>query len=154
MSNKVIEIRQHRFPTDLYYTDRHLWLRRETDGSVVVGVDDFGQKLAGRIVSIRLPAEGTPLEPGKVFGTMESTKWVERLRSQITGVVKSVNQRLRTAPSLVNEDPYGNGWFVAIKPTGNIDQELSKMVTGNTIESWAGKEIEEKERLIPKKGIG
>jgi len=152
MSNKVIEIKQYRFPTNLYYTDRHLWFRRESDGSVIVGIDDLGQKLAGKIMTVRVLAEGAALEPGKVFGTMESTKWVERLRSSITGVVKNVNKKLSSMPSLVNEDPYGNGWFIRITPTANVDQELNKLVTGEGMESWVRKEIEERERLVQKKG--
>lgn len=152
MSNKVIEIKQYKFPTNLYYTDRHLWYRKETDGSVTVGIDDFGQKLSGKIMTFRLPAEGVSLEPGRIFGTMESAKWVERLRSSITGMVKNVNQRLRTMPSLANEDPYGNGWLIKITPTADADRELGKLAFGDALESWIRKEIEEKERLVQKKG--
>jgi len=151
MSNKVIEVKQYRFPSYLYYTDRHLWLRKDSDGLVTVGMDDLGQKLAGKIIAIRLLGEGTSLEVGKIFGTMESAKWVERLRSSIAGAVKLVNQKLILSPSLMNEDPYGDGWLIKITPTVNVDQELSKLVTGNSLESWVMKEIEEKERLTQKK---
>jgi len=149
--SKMLEIRQYKFPTGLYYTDRHLWFRKETDGSIVVGLDDLGQKLAGKIVALRLPAEGTATEPGKIFGTMESAKWVERLKSSVTGVIKSVNPRLKSTPSLINEDPYGNGWLITIKPTADVGQELSKLTTGDALESWIRKEIEEKERLTTKR---
>ena len=150
MQNKVIEIKQYKFPSDLYYADRHLWFRKESDGSITVGLDDLGQKLAGRIVAIRLPAEGVALECGKIFGTMESGKWVERLRSSVTGVVKNVNQRLRAAPSLVNEDPYDDGWLMTVMPTADVDEELSKLVTGEALENWLRREIEEKEHLAQK----
>jgi len=151
MSSNVIEIKQYRFPTDLYYTDRHLWFRKEPDGSVTVGIDDLGQKLAGKIMSMRLSIEGSSLVPGKIFGTMESAKWVERLISSVTGVVKSTNQKLRSMPSLVNQDPYRDGWLIKITPTATVDQELSKLVTAEALESWVKKEIEEKERLARKK---
>lgn len=151
MANKVIEIKQYRFPTNLYYTDRHLWFRKESDGSVISGIDDLGQKLAGKIVAIRLPAESVALEPGKIFGTMESGKWIERLRSAITGTVRGVNTQLGSTPSLVNEDPYGNGWLIRIMPTANVDQELGKLATGGSLEGWVRKEIEEKEGLSRKK---
>ena len=150
MPDKSIVINQYKFPTDLYYNDRHIWFRKETDGSVTAGIDDLGQKLAGRILTIRLPAEGTSLEPGKIFGTMESAKWIERLKSSVTGTVKSVNNKVKSIPSLVNQDPYGEGWVIKIASTANVDQELSKLVTGEGLGSWAVKEIEDKERLSRK----
>lgn len=150
MSNKVLEIKQYKFVIDLYYSDRHIWFRKDLDGSVTVGLDDLGQKLAGRILTVRLPAEGTSLELGKIFGTMESAKWVERLKSSVTGTVKAVNSRVRSAASLVNEDPYGEGWMIKIAPTSNLDQELSKLATGDSLRSWAVKEVEEKESLVKK----
>lgn len=151
MSSKIVEVKQYRFIADLYYNDRHIWFRKDPDGLVTVGIDDLGQKLAGKILTVRLPAEGTSLEPGRIFGTMKSAKWVERLKSSVTGTVKTVNGRVRSAASLVNEDPYGKGWFVKITPTANLDQELSNLATGDSLRSWAVKEIEEKESLIKKK---
>ena len=150
MADKVIEIKQYRFPTNLYYTDRHLWFRKETDGLVAVGLDDLGQKLAGKILMVRLLAEGASLEPGRIFGTIESGKWVERLKSSVTGTVKTVNSTVKSAASLVNEDPYGEGWLIKITPTADLNQELSKLATGDSLRSWAVKEVEEKEGLMKK----
>lgn len=150
MSYKVIEIKQYKFPVELYYNDRHLWLKREVDGALTLGMDDLGQKLAGKIVAMRLVREGYSVTPGKIFGTMESAKWVERLKSPVTGIIKAVNQRVRVRPQIMNEEPYGAGWLVKIAPTGDVDGELAKLAHGEGFEEWAEREIEEKEKQAGK----
>lgn len=138
-----MKYKEYEFPEDLYYTDRHLWVRKESDGTVSVGFDDLAQKLIGRVMFLRLPKKGTVLEAGKEFGTVESVKWIERLKSPISGTVKEVNMALRTNPKLVNQDPYGS-WFVKVEPTGKLEEELSQLIHGDKLEEWVKKEVEEK----------
>ncbi len=140
----VVYVGEYRFLKELYYTDRHLWVRKELDGTLTLGVDDMGQKLAGKIRFIRLMREETSLEPKKVFGTMESMKWIERLTSPLTGIIKEANSNLGRRPTLINEDPYGAGWMIKIEPTGSVDKELSNLIHGEGLADWARKEIEEK----------
>jgi glycine cleavage system H protein len=144
MSQRIIEIDGIKFPVDLYYTDRHVWIRKEGNRVLVVGIDDLGQKLAGRISVITLIEEGHSVVPGKVFGVMESMKWVERLRSPVTGTIAEVNEGLMSRPQTVNENPYGLGWMVKINATSNLDRELLGLVFGESIKNWAMKETREK----------
>lgn len=138
-----MKYKEYDFPEDLYYTDRHLWVKKESDGTVSMGFNDLAQKLIGRIMFLRLPKKGTALEAGKEFGTVESVKWIERLKSPISGTVKEVNMALRTNPKLVNQDPYG-AWFVKVEPTEKLEEELSQLIHGDRLEEWVRKEVEEK----------
>ena len=148
--SKIVAIGKYKFPMELYYTDRHIWVRREQDNVLILGIDDLGQKLAGKIGVITLMEEGQSIDSGKIFGVMESMKWVERLRSPVSGTIVEVNTRLMSRPQIVNEDPYGLGWMVKIRATGNVDKELSKLVSEEAIKDWAAKDVQEKEKLIGK----
>ncbi len=150
MPQKVVEVNKYRFPTELYYTDRHLWVKKGEGETLTIGIDDLGQKLAGKIRIITLMEEGKPINAGKIFGVMESMKWVERLRSPISGTIIEVNARIVSRPRTLNEDPYSLGWMVKIRATCNVDEELSKLVSGEAIKDWAVKEIQEKGNLITK----
>lgn len=91
---------------------------------------------------VRLPKPETPVVvSGKDFGAVESMKWVERLKSPLTGSVKEVNAQLRNG--LVNKNPYGSGWMIKIQPAGNVDTELSKLIHGKALLDCLKKEIDE-----------
>src|SRR5512136_1433439 len=92
----LVEIEGYNLPDDLHYSDRHLWVKKEPDGMVKIGFNDMDQKLIGKIMFVRLPKPEAQVALGKDFGTVESMKWVERLKSPITGVVKEINTQLRT----------------------------------------------------------
>ena len=140
----MVEIEEYSFPDELYYTDRHLWVREDPDGRLTIGIDQLGQKLMGKVMFVRSPKEGAELTVGKIFGTCESMKWVERLTSPVSGIVKAVNSQLRAKPSTINLDPYGSGWIITVEPSERVAQELSKLVTGPSIMGWATKEIEDR----------
>jgi glycine cleavage system H protein len=140
----MVEIEGYNLPDDLYYSDRHLWVRKESDGTLTLGFNDLAQKLIGKVMFVRLPKPETAVAIGKDFGTVESMKWVERLKSPVTGTVKEVNSQLRTTPGLVNKDPYVSGWMIKVQPSASIEDELSKLVYGPGLSDWLKKEIEEK----------
>lgn len=142
----MVELEGYVLPDDLYYTDRHLWIRKEPTGIMTIGFDDMGQKLLGKIMFIRLPKDGATVTPDRAFGTVESAKWVERLKAPVTGTVKEVNQAVRTKPGIVNQDPYGEGWFMKVQVMGNTDEELARTIHGEAIANWLRTEIEERIR--------
>ena len=150
MSSVIIEVDNLKFPSNLYYSDTHIWVKHDEEGTLTLGMDDLGQKLIGKISIINLLKKGHSIVVGKVFGTMESMKWVERLKSPITGTIIEINTRLLSKPQILNNDPYGIGWMIKIEPTGNINDELLKLVTGKDLRNWIMKEIQEKGKLIPK----
>lgn len=112
-------------PDDRRYTREHEWAR-EDDGRVVVGITDYAQDQLGDVVFVGLPEPGAEVEAGKPLGEVESTKSVSDIYSPVSGKVLERNLELEQSPQLVNEDPYGRGWLVAIDPGGStLDGLLS-----------------------------
>ncbi|HHP7236880.1 glycine cleavage system protein GcvH [Longibacter sp.] len=103
------------FPDDLYYTDDHEWLRMNDDGTATIGITDFAQSELGDIVFVEVEPDGTELDEGDVFGTVEAVKTVSELYMPVAGTLVSFNEELDIAPESVNEEPYGKGWMVKIK---------------------------------------
>jgi glycine cleavage system H protein len=102
-------------PDDLQYTKDHEWVRVEGD-SLRVGVTDFAQDALGDIVFVTLPEAGSHLTAGEACGEIESTKSVSDVYAPVTGTVVERNEALDASPELVNSDPYGDGWMLAIRP--------------------------------------
>ena len=104
------------FPEDRLYDKEHVWYKKEGD-LLRVGVTDFFQKMANEIVFVELPAAGRNLEAGKPFVSVESGKWVGRVKSAISGAVTEINKELADFPYLLNENPYDDGWLIMMKPS-------------------------------------
>ena len=140
-----MEIEGYVFPDDLYYHKEHFWAK--VDGNtVVMGANDFAQKLAGQIVYVELPARGRALEQGKPCGSMESGKWVGRVYAPVSGKVEAVNETLEETPELVNESPYEKGWICKISPA-NLQEELKNLLTGNSLVEFIKSEINRVKKL-------
>jgi len=108
-------------PADLLYTKEHEYLRKNADGTVTVGITDYAQGELGDIVFVDLPKAGASFGSHDVFGTIEAVKAVSELFSPIAGEIVEVNARLDKEPSLVNTDPYGDGWMIRMRPSGALD---------------------------------
>lgn len=104
------------FPNDVKYTSEHEWIRVEGEVAFV-GITDYAQDQLGDIVFVDIPTEGETLEKGETFGTIEVVKTVSDLFLPIGGEVLEQNEALADQPELVNQDPYGEGWIIKIKPT-------------------------------------
>ena len=113
------------FPEDLRYTKDHEWARSK-GGRVVVGITEFATDQLGDVVYVELPAVGEQVTKGEAFGVVESTKAVSDLYAPVTGKVVEVNTPLVDAPEGVNEDPYGEGWMIAIEPAD--PKELNELL--------------------------
>lgn len=102
-------------PSELRYTKEHEWVRLDDEGTTAtVGITDFAQGELGDIVFVELEPEGTAVEKGGVFGTVEAVKTVSELFMPVAGTITAINEELEASPELVNEDPYGAGWMVKI----------------------------------------
>ncbi|MBW1799286.1 MAG: glycine cleavage system protein GcvH [Deltaproteobacteria bacterium] len=135
-----MEIQGYNMPDDLYYEENHFWVREEGD-LLVMGLDDFGQKMAGDIVYIQLPAEGKKLKAGKSFAKMESGKWLGKVYAPVNGELEEINEELEINPALINEDSYGEGWMYKIRPDDK--SELDNLIHGpEAVEKWLLAEIE------------
>ena len=104
------------FPTNVKYTSEHEWIRLEGE-EAYVGITDYAQDQLGDIVFVDVTTEGETLEAGEVFGTIEVVKTVSDLFLPVGGEILEVNPELGEHPELVNQDPYGKGWLVRIRPT-------------------------------------
>jgi glycine cleavage system H protein len=102
-------------PDDLRYSTDHEWARLE-DGRVRIGITDYAQDALGDVVFVQIPDVGTKVVQGDSFSEVESTKSVSDIYAPVTGAIVEVNQDLADSPQRVNEDPYGDGWLVAIEP--------------------------------------
>ncbi|MDX1745624.1 MAG: glycine cleavage system protein GcvH [Halobacteriales archaeon] len=103
----------YEIPDDRHYLETHEWVL-PADGTATVGISSFAQDELGDIVFVELPAEGDVLTQNETFGVIESIKAVSDLYAPISGTVTAVNDELETAPELVNDDPYGDGWMVKL----------------------------------------
>jgi glycine cleavage system H protein len=101
-------------PNELSYTSEHEWARRDGD-RVVVGITDYAQDQLGDVVFVSLPAPGAEVTAGEPMGEVESTKSVSDVYSPVSGTVVETNENLEESPELVNDDPYGRGWMVAVE---------------------------------------
>jgi glycine cleavage system H protein len=105
-------------PDDLQYTSEHEYVARTGDPSVVrVGITDYAQGELGDVVYVNLPKPGQRLAEHESFGTIEAVKAVSELYSPVAGEVVEVNSALDGDPAVVNRDPYGDGWMVALRLT-------------------------------------
>lgn len=102
-------------PDHLKYTANHLWVRREGDGSVAVGITHHAQEQLGDVVFIESPAPGRRLSQGEPCGVIESVKTASDLHAPVSGEVVAVNAELADAPERVNAEPYA-AWLFRLQP--------------------------------------
>ena len=106
----------------LKYTKEHEWVLLE-ENIATVGITDFAQESLGDITYVQLPKEGEEIKKDDAFGVVESVKAVSDLYVPVSGRVVEINQPLLSAPELVNEDPYHDGWMIKIEIKDESDVE-------------------------------
>jgi glycine cleavage system H protein len=109
-------------PDDVRYTAEHEWARLE-GGIVTVGITSWATEQLGDVVYVELPAVGKVLEAMKPFGVVEAVKTVSDLFAPLAGEITEVNSALTDNPATVNQDPYGEGWMVRLRPRDAKDLE-------------------------------
>jgi glycine cleavage system H lipoate-binding protein len=130
----------------LFYHPGHLWARIEDEGSVRIGIDDFGQRLMGRLYAIELPEPGTPVSASAPCWRVAHHAGETSLAAPVSGVVLRVNQRLSRHPSLINRDPYGEGWVLII--SGSAGAVPKQLYYGSKVERWYERDIEKVYRAM------
>lgn len=108
------------FPENVKYTKEHEWIRQEGDVAYV-GITDYAQAQLGDIVFVDIQSEGETLAADEVFGTIEVVKTISDLFIPVGGEVLEQNELLADQPELVNQDPYGQGWLIKMKPNADAD---------------------------------
>ena len=113
-NNNLILLTMANVPANLKYSNDHEWLRVEGDVAVI-GITDYAQSQLGDIVFVDVPTVGETIEANEVFGSIEAVKTVSDAFSPVSGEVIEFNEAVEGDSSLVNKDPYGEGWLIKIK---------------------------------------
>ena len=109
--------------TALQYTAEHEWVLVDGD-TATVGITAYAAEKLGDVVFVELPAVGSDVASGTVVGEIESTKSVGELFAPVDGTVAAANEAVVNDPSLVNSDPFGEGWLIKVTFT-----ELPELMT-------------------------
>ncbi|MEO6940518.1 MAG: glycine cleavage system protein GcvH [Candidatus Kapaibacterium sp.] len=123
------------FPEDLQYTKEHEWVRTEA-GVGTIGITDYAQGELGDVIYIDI-AVGKEVKQGESFGSVEAVKTVSDLYAPVSGTITELNPALDANPELVNKDPYGEGWIVKMKLSG--DNDASLLLSANDYKNIIGK---------------
>jgi len=113
-------------PEDLSYTKEHEWVAGLDDGrTVTVGITAYAAEQLGDVVYVQVPEVGAAVTTGDAVGEVESTKSVSDIFAPVTGEIVEVNAAVVDDPSLVNSDPYGEGWLFRVQ----IGEEPEDLLT-------------------------
>lgn len=120
------------FPDDketFYDVDSMMWVKFEGEDTIVTGLTDVGQFVAGSLLYVRPRKVGFELEKGKRVAIIESGKYVGPIKAPVSGELVEVNEKILSRAQTVNEDPYGQGWICKIKAS-NLDAERGELLQG------------------------
>ena len=128
---------------DLHYNiNNNTWVRVIDDNTVVVGMTDIAQSLAGALLHAKTKSPGTARRLGKPIATVESGKYVGPVKSPVAGEITKVNEALASDAGLINRSPYNDGWIVEMK-ADNLSADLGDMVTGDAAVAAYTEKIEQ-----------
>ncbi len=117
-----------------YFHPTHSWARI-TDEVVTVGVDEFSQKLIGKVQRLDVPQVGSYLKQGETGWKLHSGKRSLPQASPVEGEVIEINPALFKDPELINKAPYGNGWILKVRPN-SLRQNLKNLLHGEQARRW------------------
>lgn len=120
------------FPEYMLYTKTHEWTKKEGDNKARIGITSHAQSELGDVVYVELPALDRIVKAGEACTVVESVKAAYDIYAPVSGKVIETNNYLESNPQLVNEDPYGKGWFFIIEMED--PQELTKLLSNKDYE--------------------
>lgn len=129
---------EHEIPSDLKYTKTHEWVRRESDGTMYIGITHHAQSLLGDLVHVELPDVDVEIKAGHEVGVVESVKAASDLYCPISGEIIAVNEALIANPELLNHDPYIDGWIFQMEPTDI--EEFNELLNATEYEQLVNEE--------------
>ncbi|HSB70695.1 MAG TPA: glycine cleavage system protein H [Candidatus Methylomirabilis sp.] len=136
----ALQLERFSLPGGLFFHRGHTWVNVLFSGQVKVGVDDFFQRLIGRVDAITLPPVGVEVKEGQPFAAVRQGGRTALLAAPVDGVVCAVNSELAKVPGLLKRDPYTRGWLVAVRPT-NLATNLPGLTIGDGAMSWLKGEL-------------
>ena len=128
-------------PEQLLYSPKHTWAQITPEGNIRVGVSDYAQRHLKGIAHVHLEPEGTEIKQMNPFGVVETWMFMFDLYAPVSGKIVKINEALKDDPHLINEDPYGEGWIVEIKPKNSLtlEKELSELLSSRQYNKWVSK---------------
>ena len=149
----MADVEGYNMPDDLYYHEEDTWVKVEGD-IVRIGMTDFFQQSAGDIVYVDLPFDGDEVAAGDAFGKAQSAKWIGKLIAPLSGTIEEVNYDLESDSTVINKDPYNDGWVMTMTPS-DLDGELPGLIKGiDAVTDLIKRHIEKAEKLKEEGGGG
>ena len=130
----MVKVESYEVPEGLYFSKDFEWVKIEGD-KIRMGITDYAQKSLREIVYAELPSVGTEVKQNEPFGTLESVKAVSDLISAVSGTIEEVNDEVQSKPETLNEDPFGKGWLLVVKPS-NLQAELANIMDFEKAVEW------------------
>jgi len=139
MSNQT---NSYDIPADRAYDrEHHMWAQYDSaSNQVTVGIDTLGLASLGDLAYVTLQAVGMPVKRGESMGTLEAAKMTGDLIAPVSGVIVARNDSVVKNPSIVNQNPYSDGWMVVIKPS-DWENESAQLVSDDGLPAWVESEI-------------
>ncbi|PLX20454.1 MAG: hypothetical protein C0599_09045 [Salinivirgaceae bacterium] len=129
-----------KIPMGLFYSKNHTWMQLEKSGFAKVGLDDLLMHITGEVNVYNLKNAGDKVNTGDIIAQIEQNGKQLEIKSPISGKIQSINKSLNKNPEIMNEDPYGKGWILKIKPEKWIAETKSCLVAEDALE-WSKKEL-------------
>lgn len=142
-----MQARQWQVPEDCLYDKENYWVKLTGD-QAVIGFSDYGQYSIGDILFLELPVPGETINKGQDYGSVESGKWVGKLKAPVSGRVVEANQAVAADPRLANKEPYDRGWLLRLALTS--PEEGKALLNAENYRVW----VEEQESYEQKEGLG
>lgn len=100
-----------------HYTESGLWIARdETSDLARIGLSDYAQQANGDVAFVTLPEPGDTITAGGELATIETIKVDLEVPAPFAGEIAAINEALEDRPELINQDPYGQGWLLEVRP--------------------------------------
>ena len=129
-----------RIPKGLFYSKNHTWAHLQKSGNAIVGLDDFLLHITGEVRFKNLKVQGDFIQKGEIMAEVMQDGKTLQITSPLSGEIFGLNSLLNKNPSLLNEDPYGEGWLYSIRPTAWIRDTSSYFLADEAV-AWSKKEL-------------
>ncbi len=126
-------MRENSLPDNLLYNQDYSWVRIDGEKAVLGVIKPAAEKVK-EFVFIKLPKKAQTLKKGETYASLEALKWSGHLSAPVSGEVVEVNDGLFDNPSVINKDPYGEGWIAKIKMSNK--EEVKKLMSPDETEAW------------------
>jgi glycine cleavage system H protein len=128
-------------PEQMLYTPKHTWAQITPEGNIRVGLSDYAQRHLKGIAHIMTEPAGKEINKMEPFGVAETWMFMFDLYAPVSGKIVKVNENLKNEPHIINEDPYGEGWIVEIKPKNSLtlEEELKGLLSSREYNKWVSK---------------